>query len=95
MSVNKKNGVVTTIGGPIGYIVRDRCNDSHIHPSSIVTQIMKKVVDGERIGSWKQEVLDYQSNLKTVQNFKKRLQTAYNTIERVGGMVAAKKELDN
>ena len=95
MSATKKDGVVTTIGGSVGFIMRDRCNDSHVHPSSIVTQIIGKVMDGKRIGSWKQEVLDYQSNLKTVQNFKKRLQTAYNTIERVGGMVAAKKELDN
>ena len=93
MSANKKNGVVTTIGGPIGYIVRDRCKDSQIHPSSVVTQIMKKVVDGERIGSWKQEVAEYQAELVTKKNTKARLQTAYNTIKNIGGMPAAEKEL--
>ena len=95
MTAANKNGVVATIGGSVGYILRDRCKDSQVHLGSILTQISTKVVEGKKIGSWKQEVAEYKSNLKTDQNSKKRLQTAYNTIERIGGMDAAKKELDN
>ena len=95
MKKSSINGISTLISGPIGYELRGRCKEAHVTASSIATQILGKAIRGEKIGSFSQELTEYQAKLTTQKNTKARLQTAYNTIERIGGMDAAKRKLNN